>query len=437
MLNRSKQRIDGRSLRGPRRCALALAAVTFGGSAVAQTGITPSGIYPGELSPGGTKLPGSVEPVVQARTYYLDQESLAGVPSEAWAIGGWAGLRSPWLGQVAQFGLVGYTSLKLHGPDGKGGTRLLTPDQDSIAVIGEAFAALRFAGQTATLYRQLIDRPFINPQDNRMVPNTFEAYTVAGEAASGPGTLSYVGGYITKVKPRDANSFRWMSEAAGGGGDHQGLLFAGATYRFDKANNGYVRVDEQYGLDTYNTFYADVRYPLRLANDMMLVLGAQGYPQSAVGDKQVGSFSTWGYGLQAVLASGPFEGQLYWTQTGKDRDTLNPYGDHPSYLNMMQVAFNTAGEKAWGLGGKVNLKSLADGLSAAALYASGSDRVAFATGAPLGDRNETDVRVDYAFPKGTPAEGLRGAVRYSWLRQDGAAQTATQLRIYVFYDVRF
>jgi len=402
------------------------------GSAAAQ------GIYPGEPSKEGYKLPGGFEPVVHLRTYYFDAESTSGAESEAWALGGWAGVRSPWYGDMLQLGLVGYTSLKLYGPDGKGGTRILTADQGNIGVIGEAFAALRFYGQTATLYRQLIDRPFINPQDSRMVPNTFEAYTIGGGVADDAMALSYLGGYITKIKPRDANSFRWMSEAAGSSGDHEGTVFASATYTFDKARKGYVRLDEQYSIDTFNTFYADVRYPLPIDDMTTLVLGAQAYPQSAVGDKRIGSFSTWGYGLQAALAYGPFEGQLYWTQTDKERDTLNPYGDHASYLNLMQVAFNTAGEKAWGIGGKVDFGPLgAPGLTAAAIYASGSDRLTFATGAPLGDRNETNVRVDYAFPKGSVAEGLSATLRYSWLRQDGAAQTATQLRAYLNYDVRF
>jgi len=415
-----------------RRGASALALAAIASAAGAQ------GVYPGELSKEGYKLPGGFEPVVHLRTYYFDQESTSGAPSEAWAAGGWAGVRSPWYGDLLQFGLVGYASLPLHAPDGKGGSRLLTPDQDSIGVIGEAFAALRFYGQTATVFRQLIDRPFVNSQDNRMVPNTFEAYTIGGGVASDASALSYLGGYIAKIKPRDANSFRWMSEVAGASGDNQGVVFASATYTFDKARNGYLRLDEQYGIDTFNTFYADVRFPLALADRTALVLGAQAYPQSAVGDKLIGSFSTWGYGLQALLSHGPFEGQLYWTQTGKERDTLNPFGDHASYLNLMQVAFNTAGEKAWALGGKVDFGSFgAPGLSAAAIYASGSDRIAFATGAPRGDRNETDVRVDYRFARGTVAEGLSGALRYSWLREDGTPQTATQLRVYLNYDVKF
>jgi hypothetical protein len=102
------------------------------------------------------------------------------------------------------------------------------------------------------------------------------------------------------------------------------------------------------------------------------------------------------------------------------------------------VSFNTAGEKAWGIGANVDFASVgAPGLTAAAIYAQGRDRIDYTTGAPMPDRSETDVRVDYAFAKGSVLEGFSATFRYSWLDQDGAAQTGTQLRAYVNYAVRF
>ena len=200
-----------------------------------------------------------------------------------------------------------------------------------------------------------------------MVPNTFEAYTLSGAASD----VSYTGGYITKIKKRDAEHFVWMSDAAGGSNsDHKGTAFAGATWDFVK--NGYVRADFQQTGDVFNTVYVDGKYPIALDEQTVMALGAQYYHQKSVGAAQIGNFSTWGAGLQATIARGPFGGQLYYTQTGKGFDTQNPYGDHPSYLYLMQVAFNTAGEEAWGIGGNVNFASLgAPGLTAAAVYASG------------------------------------------------------------------
>ena len=126
-----------------------------------------------------------------------------------------------------------------------------------------------------------------------------------------------------------------MSDVAGGNGEHKGVAFAGLTYKFDKT--GHLRIDEQYAVDVFDSFYTDLRVPLAIDETTNLLLGAQYYPQSAVGDQQIGAFSTWGYGLQAALSRGPLDVQLYWTQTGEGGDTLNPFGVHPSYLNLMQV----------------------------------------------------------------------------------------------------
>ncbi|MFI4929268.1 MAG: OprD family outer membrane porin [Burkholderiales bacterium] len=396
------------------------------------SGVSAQGIYPGALSNDGYKLPGGFEPVAQLRTYYFDAESLTGSPSAAWALGGWAGLRSPWWGDVVQLGLLGYTSQRLYGPDDKDGTKLLAPGQHPITVLGEAFAAARVFGQTLTGYRQLIDRPYINPQDNRMVPNTFEAYTLSGSAND----VSYTGGYITKFKARQSDSFVWMSNAAGGTGDHKGVVYAGATWTF--APNAYLRMDEQYGIDVFNTFYTDGAFPIAIDDKTSLTFGAQYTAQRSVGDAQIGSFSTSTAGLQAAMSHGPLGAQLYYTQTGTGFNVQNPFGTTPSYLELMQVAFNSAGEKAWGVGGSVNFAGLGmRGLTASAIYASGRDRINALTGASIPDRNETNVRADYAFAKGTALEGLVATLKYSWLHQSGSPQTAPQLRAYLNYAVPF
>jgi len=405
--------------------ALISSFVVLAGSADAQ------GLYPGDPVADAYKLPYGFEPVVQLRTYFMNAQNVNGPPSEAWAVGGWAGLRSPWFGNAVQFGIVGYTSQPLYAPADKPGTKLLLPDQDAINTLGEAFAAVRIDGQTLTAYRQLIDRPFLGPQDSRMVPNTFEAYTVSGAA----GKLAYTGGYVTKMKIRDSDSFVWMSNSAGGTGSQQGVIFAGATLDFAQA--GYVKIDDQYTTDVFNNFYVEGRIPLGGDDRTSFALGAQYFPQRSVGAGQLGSFSTWGLGLQGTVNFGPLIVQLSWTQTGKGYGTLNPYGEHMSYLDLMQIKFNTAGEKAWGVGANVDFASLGvPGFQASAVYGDGRDAINYATGAPLPDQNETNVRADYAFGKGTMLEGLIATFRYSWLRQEGLPMN-TQLRAIINYAVRF
>ena len=80
------------------------------------------------------------------------------------------------------------------------------------------------------------------------------------------------------------------------------MIYAGATYAF--AGTGYVKLDEVYSTDVFNTFYIEGRYPIALDDKTRVTLGAQYYPQKSVGDDQIGSFSTWGYGLTAALTYG-------------------------------------------------------------------------------------------------------------------------------------
>src|SRR5262245_61594467 len=134
--------------RWPLRVGICVLAFAVAAGAMVAAPAYAQGIYPGDPSKDGYKLPGGFEPVLHLRTYYFGQDNTSHVESEAWALGGWAGLRSPWWGDVLQIGLLGYTSQKLWGPDDEGGTRLLTATQGSITVLGEAFAALRFADQT-------------------------------------------------------------------------------------------------------------------------------------------------------------------------------------------------------------------------------------------------------------------------------------------------
>ena len=379
------------------------------------------------------RLPYDFEPIIRLRTFYKNTDTLTGTEQEAWALGGFAGLRSPWFGDLFQFGVVGYTSQRLYGPAGKGGTLLLQPDQSSITVLGEAFGAVTIAGQTLTGYRQLIDRPFINPQDTRELPNTFEAYTLTGAS----GALSYTGGYMTKMKTRASDQFVWASQVAGGKGPHEGVIYAGATYaiRRDGLHQSRRGVLDRRLQHVLHRRPVSDRHRRQDAGDAgRAVLPAE------VGRRRPDRHRSrrGATGSRRRCRTARWPAQVYYTQTGTGFTTQSPYGDHPSYLNLQQIVFNTAGEKAWAIRGTVDFATIgAPGLTATAIYASGKDRVNSSNGAPLPNHNETDVRADYAFAKGTTLEGLVATFRYSWLHQDGSPQTQTDLRAILNYGVRF
>jgi hypothetical protein len=278
----------------------------------------------------------------------------------------------------------------------------------------------------------MFDQPWVNPQDSRMIPNLFESYLVAGNV----GDLEYLGGYVTKFKARDSNAFAWMSSAAGSTGPQQGMVLLGA--RLPIADNANVRIAEQYLTDTYNTAYVDGEYPIAIGDKGRLRLRGQYANQQSVGSAGLGSFNTWMYGLGGIYERGPFSVQIAWTQTSRNRETLDPFGDNPSFLNLMQVAFNDAGEKAWLIGGSFDFAAMgAAGFKAIVNYGNGHGAIDPTTGSPLGSRNETDLKLSYALEKSSRLHGLSLGVEGSWLNQAGAAAQGRQLRVFANYDISF
>ena len=118
---------------------------------------------------------------IYLRSYYINRENPDGTENEAWAFGGWFSYRSGWLFDMFAIGATVYGSAPLYAPDDKDGTTLLKPGQEGYGVLGEAYAALRYKEYVlAKGYRQEVSQGYINREDNRMTPNTFEGLTVGG-----------------------------------------------------------------------------------------------------------------------------------------------------------------------------------------------------------------------------------------------------------------
>ena len=77
---------------------------------------------------------------------------------------------------------------------------------------------------TATLFRQALQLPFINGNDSRMIPNTFEVYQLEVEPWT---ALRLNFGYVAGMKARTSADFQPMSEIAGAPQVNRGTSFAG------------------------------------------------------------------------------------------------------------------------------------------------------------------------------------------------------------------
>jgi outer membrane porin, OprD family len=91
-------------------------------------------------------------------------------------------------------------------------------------VLGQAWAKLKIGPGVATLFRQALQLPFINGNDSRMIPNTFEAYQFEA-VASEDFRLNF--GYVTHMKSRTSASFEPMSNVAGAPQVNRGTGFGG------------------------------------------------------------------------------------------------------------------------------------------------------------------------------------------------------------------
>ena len=188
------------------------------------------------------------------RNYYLNREDFEDNDLETWAQGGYLRLVTGRAADILSFGGTVYGSYRLYGPEDKDGALLLKPGQENITVVGEAYAQLNYAKQQVRLGRQEYNQPWVNLQDNRMIPNTFEGYGLSTPLAENP-NLQYGLGYVDKMKKRNSDTFVSMSEAAGdaSGADH-GAVMGGVRYKF--ADELTLEVFNVWTPDVINLFQA-------------------------------------------------------------------------------------------------------------------------------------------------------------------------------------
>ena len=368
---------------------------------------------------------------IRFRSFYFNRQNDNDTASEAWALGGWIQYASGLLLDTFQMGATYYTSLPAYAPDSRPGSSLLTPGQDAIGTFGEAWGSLRYKDYAILKgYRQKIDEGYVNPQDNRMIPNTFEAITLGGTF----NWFQYDTGYVIKMKPRDSNDFISMSKAAGAGGDNQGLFFGSFTFTPIKELN--INVGTYFGQETFNTAFGKAEYTLALGSEVKLQLGVQYTDQRSVGEERVGSFNTWnvGAGSRLLWRGLSVGGAMHFT--GDQADISSPFGGWPGYLSMQVTDFDRAREKAFGLGVRYDfggslLPFTIPGLSLYMAYVQGNDRINPSSGSGLPTTREGDLDIIYNVPS---IKGLSLRFRNAYVGR-GNDETLKDFRIIFNYEM--
>ena len=372
------------------------------------------------------------------RSFYFNRLNSDTTQNEAWAFGGWLSYRSGWLWDTFALGAVGYTSQPLYAPESTGGTNLLHPTpgnpQDSILVLGQAYGQLRYKEYALlTGYRQLVDEGYLNPQDSRMVPNTFEGATIKGTV----GPIDYNVGYLTAIKLRQENEFHNMAEAAGvAGGQNRGLAL---TPLSSEPLPGLSLYAANYLVpDVFNTAYGYAEYTHDLASDLTFKIGLQGTDQRSVGAEFLGNFTTWNVNTRAILIWRGLGVGAGFSATGDGSAIRSPYGDPPGYFTFQENNFNEARQKAWGVAARYDFGPGTllpgvhiPGLSLLVRYAEGRDAINASTGAGLPTVREGDLDVIWNVP-GVP--GLQFRFRNAYVAESGD-RVVRAFRIILNYEL--
>jgi len=372
------------------------------------------------------------------RTYYFNRTNPNDTVNEALAFGGWIGVKSGWLFDTFSMGATLYGSAPLYAPDDRDGTTLLKTGQDGYYVPGEAWGALRYKEYALlTGYRQLVDQTYINPQDNRMTPNTFQGVTLGGKVD----WVKYLVGYLWEIKPRNSDEFISMSQQAGGGtNSNDGVGLAGVTLTPLKGLK--FNLSEQYGVNTFNTIYGDADYLVPLSENWSGRVGAQFTDQRAVGDALLTNankryWDTQQGGMQVQLIYKALTLTTAFSITGAGNKVQTPWGTFPGYISMIDQDFNRANEKAWLIGAAYDFsKVLTEGLSAYMKFAWGTDAIDPVTRRDAPNQGEYDFNVDYRPPwiEPTPLRGLWFRARAAVLDQQNAKVTGYQFRIIINWE---
>jgi len=371
---------------------------------------------------------------VNLRSFYFYRDKYDHSKSEAWALGGAISYQSGYFLDRIGVGTTLYTSQPLYAPSDRDGTLLLQPGQDQYTVFGQLYTEIKVAKDVfIDLYRKEYNTPYMNKNDSRMIPNTFEGYTLLGTCGGEDGApeIRYGGGYITKIKLRNEDRFQWMSEAVGASVE-RGVVVAGANYKQKDFSFGMI---DYYSDDIINIFYAEGKYTRNITDRLGFLLAAQYSDQRSTGDKllTVSSFDTNQVGIKGEMG---FDGALMtlaYTVASSEATLRNPWSNYPGYTSVQVQDFNRAGEQAFMLRGAFDFSKVGlEGLTAYALWVHGWNRTD-----PGHVYNEDEYNIDIQWrAKDGLLKGLWPRFRYAHVDQRGGSSSSlNDVRVIMNYEI--
>ncbi len=376
---------------------------------------------------------------VHLRSFYMDRTNVAPPNYVAWAGGGWLGYQSGWLYDTLQVGAVGYTTQPLWAPPSTSGTQLLKTGQYGFFILGQAYASARWQGHTFTAFRQIIDELEVNPNDDRMIPITFEAYALRGKV----GAVDYFAGYVAAIKPKDYWTFINMAERAGAPNVNAGMGLL--SLKYGSIDDLRLRASVYYVPDILTSTYGDVAKTVAIADDLSFRFAANVMVQGSNGLNLLTGqpFSTWSAGVRTDFLWKDFTLWGAYTQTGSAAAYRTPYGQWIGYTKQITLDFDRANERAFQFGVTYDFATIGiPGLTFLASATFGSGALDATTRLPLPQNNEYDFDVIYqvaakSAPWWLKPLQLRGRMAHVDQYFNGTYAQINEYRVILNYELNF
>jgi hypothetical protein len=190
-----------------------------------------------------------------------------------------------------------------------------------------------------------MELPFINGDDTRMVPNTFEAYRVDIK----PSDVFRLGfAYVTREKSKTSAEFRPISEVAGVPGVDRGTSVAG--FLLGATDTTYIGAVNELTWDLLNIAYVEAGKTWQLPDDFQIRGELQFIDQRSVGDELLGRFETQLYGASLTTSYRSAVLSLSFTSTNNGLKILRQFGGVPAFNSVMVSDFAGDGEDSFRVG---------------------------------------------------------------------------------------
>lgn len=337
----------------------------------------------------------------QLRYYYFtqrdkDKDTKDLTNKESLALGGFLKYETPWMGDMFQGGIAGYTSQPFPSDFNRasgGGTQLLSSKNQGITALGEAYLKGKVSETEGTVYRQRIETPMVNGNDSRMIPQTFEAYSVTSNDFD---DLMLQAAWVDKIKKRDTEMFRPMGEFTGLTGldnSNRGMFMLGADWspKPFKLRGWHYTIP-----NAMQMLFLQAGASHDIEEDLALHWLVQGLDQREAGSADGGSFNVGEIGALGGVTVNGVKLEVGATIVDNTTNVINGWATYPFFNNMMSFANNRAGERALFLGASYDFNRIGwNGFTSSAKASFGSTPSSGSNASP--DRNEYNLNFNYAF----------------------------------------